>query len=64
MDCQRAGAGVSRVAHLDVLLVCVLIVFDSGDGLLHLAQNHIQMLVVCLRSTQPHIMRLLGAPPL
>ena len=38
-------------SHLDVLLVRVFVILYCGNCLLHLAKNHIQMLIVCLLRT-------------
>ena len=37
--------------HLDVLLVRVLVVLYCCDGLLDLAEDHVQVLIVCLLTT-------------
>lgn len=48
---QRAGNPETRDSHLYVLLVRVFVIFYCGNRLLHLAKNHVQMLIVCLLST-------------
>jgi len=42
---------VQSGADLDVFFVRIFIIFNSSYGLLHLAEDHVQMLVVCLRTS-------------
>lgn len=48
---RREGPGSSGT-HLDVLLIRVLIILDRSNGLLHLAKDHVQMLIICLPTAQ------------
>lgn len=38
-----------QLSHLDDLLVRLIINLDCRDGLFHLPQDHVQVLIICLR---------------